>query len=68
VLVSENGKLELYLPDISPGRYKIVMVIDKASLTDSTEKPGFKYKALNLDNWSLDSTFRREDLYNDDGR
>lgn len=60
-LISENGKLELYLPDISPGRYKIVMVIDKAPLTGS--KPGFKYKTLNWDNWEADCTFRREDLY-----
>ena len=67
-LVSENGKLELYLPDISPGRYNIVMVIDKTPLMESVHKPGLKYKDLNWDNWPLNSTFRREDLYNDEGR
>lgn len=70
-IVTEHGKmlLNIKLPDLSAGKYKIVMIIDdKIEHYASPGKASLKFNIFEWTNWPGDSTFRREDIYNDDGR
>jgi hypothetical protein len=68
VTVTEDGKLiiETHLKGISPGKYKAVMVIDNTANQDSGIKLPLQLNAFEWVNWPSDSTFSREELYNDE--
>ncbi|MSS69911.1 MAG: hypothetical protein EXS64_00325 [Candidatus Latescibacteria bacterium] len=65
--VMADGTLTAQVPpDIPPGEHQVVLVIDEKSLTKK-ERLSLKFSAYPVGLISEDSTFRREDLY-DDGR
>ncbi len=67
VIVTEDGKLliETHLKGIAPGKYKAVMVLDNTVIQDPSTKPPLQLSAFEWTNWPSDSTFSREELYND---
>ena len=68
VTVSEEGVATLKLPsDIPPGEHKAVLVLEE------TAKPPAKrlsFASHDIGPWPFgpEETFRREDMYGDDGR
>lgn len=69
VTIGSDGKLILQLPqDIQPGQHRVVVVIDEF---DSPATPGqtrLALEAVDWPNWPAEATFRREELYDDNGR
>ena len=73
VTVTPDGRLTVQVPapaDILPGEHRAVLVIDEhvAPASVRTPKPPLTLKAWKWEAWPTDATFRREDLYEDDGR
>ena len=73
VRIAEDQILHLPLTgvrEIRPGVYHIVLIIDEQSLQAVVErkKTPLKLNTFKLEGWPKDCTFRREDIYNDDGR
>lgn len=69
--VTSDGKLIAQVPlSILPGRHRIVLVIADAS-TKREPQPQAQMRALKVFKWNAwpaDSTFRREEIYVDEGR
>lgn len=68
--VSIDGKLIAKLPPgIPPGEHRVVVVIDDGLVPAKARnaKPPLKLNVLKWESWPAESTFRREDIY-DDGR
>lgn len=73
VTVTPDGQLTVQVPvpaDIPPGEHRAVLIIDEhiAAASVRTPKPPLALKVWKWDTWPADATFRREDLYEDDGR
>lgn len=73
VTVTEDGELIVEAPtltNIQKGRYRAILVLEEvpAPATSTTSKPPLELNAWEWKNWPADATFRREDLYDDDGR
>jgi hypothetical protein len=73
VHISEDKTIHLTLPEVSelqPGMYHVVVVIDDEPIQPvaETKKKPLKLHEFELKGWPADCTFRREDIYNDDGR
>jgi len=69
--VSLDGKLIAQLPAITPpGEHRVVLVIDDkfASPPVKIPKPLLKLNVLKWQVWPAESMFRREELYENDGR
>ena len=69
--ISEDRFLTLQLPSsIQPGEHHILIVIDEQPLKKEpiNEKKPLKFNNFSWNAWQDDCTFRREDLYDDDGR
>ncbi|MEI6046037.1 MAG: hypothetical protein WCS37_16930 [Chloroflexota bacterium] len=67
--VDEEGKMFLELPpDVLPGEYQIVMVLQEASpmvQPVKPPKPPLKLHIFEWEGWPKDATFSREELYDD---
>ena len=68
--VSPEGSMTIIAPEtVSPGTYHMIVVIDEEAQTRQTgpreirHLPAWEWKA-----WPPDASFRREDVYGDDGR
>jgi hypothetical protein len=76
VHISEDRTFRVTSPifaELSPGDYHVVMVIDEIpirsqSRTESASKVPLNLHVFKWDGWPADCTFRREDIYEDDGR
>jgi hypothetical protein len=73
IQVSGDRKLHLTLPlveELQPGVYHVVMVIDEQLIQPVAEakKKPLKLNVFKWEGWPADCTFRREDIYEDDGR
>lgn len=69
--VSIDGKLIAKLPPgIPPGEHRVVLVIDDGLVSSKVRnaKPPLKLNVLRWEAWPAESTFRRKDIYGDDGR
>ena len=69
--VSVDGKLIVQLPpSISPGEHRVLLVIedDTRPVQARIYKRPLGLNVLRWETWPADSTFRREDIYGDDGR
>jgi hypothetical protein len=69
--VSVDGKLTVQLPpSIPPGEHRVLLVIDDGTVPSKARipKPPLALNVLRWDAWPADSTFRREDIYGDEGR
>ena len=67
--VNEEGVLTLRVPvDIEPGEYEVAVLVEDQPSDDGSETWPLKLVPLRLDAWPPDSTFSREEIYDDDGR
>ena len=69
--VSLDGRLIVQLPSsIPPGEHRVVLVIEDKSTapTAKISRPPLRLNVLKWKAWPAESTFRREDLYGDEGR
>lgn len=67
ITVLPDGSIQIpRRPDLTPGNHRAVLVVDEP--VPSTAGTPLKLKMLNLAAWPPDSTYRREDLYDDTGR
>ena len=66
--VTEDGKLTAPMPpDVAPGAHRVVVIDEQPAPASAPYQP----LALNMGRftgWPPDATFRREELYGDDGR
>ena len=62
--------IELQLPrDVSAGVHRAVVIVeDQAAITGQREDTPSGVAAASFAGWPKDCTFRREDLYGNDGR
>jgi hypothetical protein len=72
--VAPDGELRVVArvpPDIPPGDHQAVLILDEAARTispEGTPKPPLRLKVFDWPGWPANSTFRREEIYDDDGR
>ncbi len=69
--VTSDGKLIAQVPlSILPGKHRVVLVIDDASTKGESQVPATMraLKVFKWNAWPAESTFRREELYVDEGR
>jgi hypothetical protein len=70
-IVMATGAMTVTVPEtLRPGAYRVVVVVDtqaEALATPSSAQP-IALPCWPWDAWPPDSTFRREELYGDDGR
>ncbi len=69
--VLPDGTLTVSVPPtIAPGVHRVVVVIEEATAAAGPEPQGeaIDLRPLSLPGWPDDATFRREELYGDDGR
>ena len=72
-IITVTSEGEIIVParaDLPAGEHRAVLVIDETARHLSTgETPeALQLYTFALTNWPADATFRREDLYGDDGR
>ena len=58
---------------LKPGLHKILIIADETAMSEGDwlireKKRGLDLKPIHLQGWPNHSTFRREEIYNDDGR
>ena len=71
ITVSPDGAVVLEGPaDLPPGKHQALLVVDQPAIShaDETSRPPLELTMLDWSAWPAGSTFRREDLYGDDGR
>lgn len=72
--VSPDGELRVVArvpPDIPPGDHQAVLVLGEvagAAPSENAPKPALRLKVFDWPGWPANSTFRREEIYDDDGR
>lgn len=69
VTVTDEGQITITLPpDITPGKHRVVLVIDETSTPSDVDniKQPLKLNVGEWKNWSSECTFRREEIYEDD--
>jgi uncharacterized membrane protein len=65
--VDDNREVKVQLPEnLAPGEYELLIVIDEKSIEKKTKKP-LKFANYNYQ-VAEGETFRREDIYGEDGR
>lgn len=69
VMISSDGKLVLQLPrNIQPGQHRVVVVIDELHTSAGASQTALDLQPVDWPNWPADSTFHREEIYDDNGR
>jgi len=75
IKVSQNGSGVVNTgKQLKPGLHKILIITDESAVPEGDQakqeiKEAFlDLKPIRLQGWPKDSTFRREDIYDDDGR
>ncbi len=67
--VMPDGTLTVSVPPtIAPGVHRVVVVIDETTAAPVARGEVIELRPLSLPGWPNDATFRREELYCDDGR
>jgi len=69
-IVTPDGTLTAKMPsDIAPGEHHVVVVLEQELKGAGARTPSpLELKMLDWSSWPEGSTFRREDMYGDDGR
>ena len=76
--VGDDGELRARLPVLlPPGEHQIVVMLPEeasepedgtANARSTKDVPPLELATFPLGGWTVDSTYRREDIYDDDGR
>ena len=66
--VSDDRKLVVQLPlDVTPGEHRVVVVIEESPAAPRQREP-LRFSGYDVGLIDPNFTFRRDDLYGDDGR
>jgi hypothetical protein len=74
IKVSPDGSAVLNTKKLlTPGLHKIMIITDESTVREDVQRRKEKkslpdLKSIHLQGWPKNSTFRREEIYNDDGR
>jgi len=71
ITVLPDGSIQIPpRPDLPSGEHRAVLVVDEARLVPplASEREPLRLKMIDMPGWPIDARFRREDLYDDDGR
>ena len=74
IKVSPDGSAVLNTEKLlKPGLHKIIIITDEPAVREGDQlrkekKLLLDLKSIHVQGWPKNSTFRREDIYNDDGR
>jgi len=70
MVVLPDGSIQIPpRPDLMPGEHRVVLVVEEPITTVAARRqPPLQLKMLDWSAWPADSTFRREEIYGDDGR
>ncbi|MCI5160077.1 MAG: hypothetical protein D3906_16970 [Candidatus Electrothrix sp. AUS1_2] len=55
-------------PEIKQGRYRAMVIIEEYPVSKKRTKKGVRFPVFDAEPVNPNNTFRREDLYGDDGR
>lgn len=69
--VGNDRKISLLLElpaDVSPGDYNLLIMVEEKTRHEGSEEKGFDCLAWNWTGSSSGATYRREDIYGDNGR
>jgi hypothetical protein len=65
--VTKDGTLTIQVPpDIRPGKHRVKLVIEEFQGLPGSQQAEFL--VIHVDRWPEGLSFRREDIYGDDGR
>ena len=68
IKVTRDRNITLHLPKkVKLGSHKVTVLIEDTIKSKASSKPP-KFKVFEWKNWPSHSTFRREDLYTEEGR
>lgn len=68
-IVTADHKLTLFVPeDVSPGEHRVTLMIAEEALSSPEKHSLMDWPAHEVALVDPSNTFRREDLYDDDGR
>jgi hypothetical protein len=66
-VVSDDGKLTIQVPpDVTPGEHQVKLIIEEFQ-NQNGEQPA-EFLVIHVDSWPEGLSFRREDMYGDEGR
>lgn len=66
-VVTADGKLTMQVPPVvKPGEHLVKLVIEETQNTNGGQPAEFL--VIHVDSWPEGLSFRREDMYGDDGR
>jgi len=70
ITVLPDGSIQIPpRPDLTPGEHRAVLMVEEPVVTATTHPPApLQLKMLDWSSWPVGSTFRREEIYGDDGR
>jgi hypothetical protein len=74
IKVSPDGSAVLHTGNLlKPGQHKILIIAEETAITEGDrlsrkKKQLLDLKPIRMRGWPKNSTFRREEIYNDDGR
>lgn len=72
--VSQEGSAVINTrKQLKPGLHKILIIADETAISEGDwrireKKRGLDLRPIHIEGWAKRSTFRREEIYNDDGR
>ena len=67
--VTPDGTLTVSVPTtMRPGVHRVVVVIEETTAAPAARGEAIDLRPVSLPGWPDDATFRREELYGDDGR
>jgi hypothetical protein len=55
-------------PGLPPGDHRAVLVVDDRATKPTRSQEALDLKMLDWSAWPIDAAYRREELYDDDGR
>ncbi|MDP2646838.1 MAG: hypothetical protein Q8P24_18030 [Desulfobacterales bacterium] len=74
IKVSPDGSAVIHTGNLlKPGQHKIMIITDEAAISEGNrlikkQKQLLELKPIRMKGWPKNSTFRREEIYHDNGR
>lgn len=69
ITVLDDGSIQIPpRHDLTPGSHRAVLVVEEESAPALARHLPLRLRMLNLSGWPANSTYRREELYDDAGR
>lgn len=69
ITVLADGSIQVPpYPGLPPGAHRAVLVVEELATKSPNFQAALDLKMLDWSAWPVDATYRREELYDDDGR